>query len=184
MEREIQELRRQLAAQPSYTSSGPPSIKAAASDTASPRISSIPSQLEQYINSEQAVNSLIELRSGAEGAGQHPVRPNWRLEGITLSQDQVDELFHRYDPCHVRITPCSIDTTTASSRFSILSCLFSSLRPPQPLTTRDTRSSSGLSYQSPPVITHLIRIYCPPCPVQFPNCCGRRSQMSRKITSS
>ncbi|KAI4100628.1 MAG: hypothetical protein L6R37_005386 [Teloschistes peruensis] len=96
MEREIQELRRQLAAQRSYASSGPPSIKAAASDTASPRISSIPSQLEQYISSEQAVNSLIELRSGPEGAGQQPMRPNWRLEGITLSQDQVDELFRRF----------------------------------------------------------------------------------------
>ncbi|KAL8663458.1 MAG: hypothetical protein Q9202_003875 [Teloschistes flavicans] len=115
MEREIQELRRQLAAQPSYTSSGPPSIKAAASDTASPRISSIPSQLEQYINSEQAVNSLIELRSGAEGAGQHPVRPNWRLEGITLSQDQVDELFHRFFTLFHPFVPLLEPTTTPAA---------------------------------------------------------------------
>ncbi|KAL8626159.1 hypothetical protein Q9189_008158 [Teloschistes chrysophthalmus] len=115
MEREIQELRRQLAAQPSYTSSGPPSIKAAASDTASPRISSIPSQLEQYINSEQAVNSLIELRSGAKGAGQHPVRPNWRLEGITLSQDQVDELFHHYFTAFHPFVPLLEPTTTPAA---------------------------------------------------------------------
>ncbi|KAL8689375.1 MAG: hypothetical protein Q9218_004944 [Villophora microphyllina] len=96
MEKEIQELRRQLAVQQSAHSSDPPSVKAAASDTASPRISSIPSQLEQYINSEQAVNSLMDLRSGVDGGSQQQSRPFWRLEGITLSQEQVDNLFHRF----------------------------------------------------------------------------------------
>lgn len=184
MEREIQELRRQLAAQRSYASSGPPSIKAAASDTASPRISSIPSQLEQYISSEQAVNSLIELRSGPEGAGQQPMRPNWRLEGITLSQDQVDELFRRYASICLPHFRNSTNTATASSLCSIRSPPFSNLRPPRPLTTRDTHSSFGSSYRSQPVITHQNQIYYPPCRIRFLSSCGRRLQMSLRITSS
>lgn len=94
MEKEIQELRRQLANQQSAPSSEPSSIKAPPSDTASPKISSIPSQLDQYINSEQAVNSLMDLRSGIDGALQQE-QPLWRLEGITLSADQVQDLFRR-----------------------------------------------------------------------------------------
>lgn len=100
MEKEIQELRRQLANQPSSPSAPPPPIKAPPSDTASPRVSSIPSQLDQYINSEQAVSSLLDLRSGIDGSSQRrspnrQFRPSRRLEGITLSHDQVQELFHR-----------------------------------------------------------------------------------------
>ncbi|KAL8965534.1 MAG: hypothetical protein Q9183_003802 [Haloplaca sp. 2 TL-2023] len=95
MEKEIQELRRELANQRSHQSSDPPSIKAPPSDTASPRISSIPSQLDQYINSEQAVNSLMDLRSGIDGAAQQEL-PIWRLEGITISSDQVQTLFRRF----------------------------------------------------------------------------------------
>ncbi|KAL8868861.1 MAG: hypothetical protein Q9174_004704, partial [Haloplaca sp. 1 TL-2023] len=94
MEKEIQELRRELANQRSHQSSDPPSIKAPPSDTASPRISSIPSQLDQYINSEQAVNSLMDLRSGIDGAAQQEL-PIWRLEAITISSDQVQSLFRR-----------------------------------------------------------------------------------------
>ncbi|KAL8826314.1 MAG: hypothetical protein Q9170_007451 [Blastenia crenularia] len=102
MEKEIQELRRQLATQKSSppTSAAPSSIKAAPSDTASPRISSIPSQLDQYINSEEAVNSLLDLRSGIDGVSQPrnvngTMRPARRLEGITLSHEQIQDLFYR-----------------------------------------------------------------------------------------
>ena len=93
MEKEIQELRRQLSNQQSSPSAPPSSVKAPPSDTASPKISTIPSQLDQYINSEQAVNSLLDLRSGIDGSSQ--LRPSRRLEGITLSHDQVQDLFHR-----------------------------------------------------------------------------------------
>ncbi|KAL8735365.1 MAG: hypothetical protein Q9166_000910 [cf. Caloplaca sp. 2 TL-2023] len=101
MEKEIHELRRQLATQQSSPTAPSPSIKAPASETASPRISNIPSQLDQYIDSEQAVNSLLNLRSGLDGDSQMrspsgQVRPSRRLEGITLSADQVDDLFERF----------------------------------------------------------------------------------------
>lgn len=100
MENEIQELRRQLANQPSSPSAPPSSVKAPPSDAASPKISSIPSQLDQYINSEQAVSSLLDLRSGVDGASQlrspnGQLRPSRRLEGITLSHDQIQDLFYR-----------------------------------------------------------------------------------------
>lgn len=100
MEKEIHELRRQLATQQSSPTAQSPSIKAPPSEAASPRISSIPSQLEQYITSEQAVNSLLHLRSGLDGLSQMQspngqIRQPRRLEGITLTVDQVDHLFDR-----------------------------------------------------------------------------------------
>lgn len=100
MEKEIQDLRRQLANQQSSPSAPPSSVKAPPSDTASPKISSIPSQLDQYIDSEQAVNSLLDLRSGLDSSAHlrspsGQLRPSRRLEGITLSNSQVQDLFHR-----------------------------------------------------------------------------------------
>ncbi|KAL9019286.1 MAG: hypothetical protein Q9185_003460 [Variospora sp. 1 TL-2023] len=100
MEKEIQDLRRQLANQQSSPSAPPSSVKQPPSDTASPKISSIPSQLDQYIDSEQAVNSLLDLRSGLDGSAHirspsGQLRPSRRLEGITLSNSQVQDLFHR-----------------------------------------------------------------------------------------
>ncbi|KAL8766034.1 MAG: hypothetical protein Q9209_007063 [Squamulea sp. 1 TL-2023] len=101
MEKEIHELRRQLATQQSSPTAPSPSIKAPPSETASPRISSIPSQVDQYITSEQAVNSLLHLRSGLDAASQiwtpnGQARHSRRLEGITLAPDQVDDLFERF----------------------------------------------------------------------------------------
>ncbi|KAL8664735.1 MAG: hypothetical protein Q9168_007851 [Polycauliona sp. 1 TL-2023] len=102
MEKEIHELRRQLATtQQSSPTALSPSVKAPPSEAASPRISSIPSQMDQYITSEQAVNSLLDLRSGLD-CSSHMRSPNnqtgqlRRLEGITLAPEQVDELFHRF----------------------------------------------------------------------------------------
>lgn len=100
MEKEIQDLRRQLANQQSSPSAPPSTVKEPPSNTASPRISSIPSQLDQYIDSEQAVNSLLDLRSGLDGSAHirspsGQLRPSRRLEGITLSNSQVQDLFHR-----------------------------------------------------------------------------------------
>ncbi|KAL8947032.1 MAG: hypothetical protein Q9222_006644 [Ikaeria aurantiellina] len=100
MEKEIHDLRRQLANQQSSPTAPSPSVKTSASDAASPRISNVPSQLDQYIDSEQAVNSLLNLRSGGDGAshlrssnGQMGI--SRRLENITLSSNQIEELFHR-----------------------------------------------------------------------------------------
>ncbi|KAL8991760.1 MAG: hypothetical protein Q9169_007674 [Polycauliona sp. 2 TL-2023] len=101
MEKEIHELRRQLATQQSSPNALSPSVKAPPSEAASPRISSIPSQLDQYITSEQAVNSLLDLRSGLDGGSQmrspnRQTRQPRRLEGITLTPEQVDDLFERF----------------------------------------------------------------------------------------
>ncbi|KAL8705390.1 MAG: hypothetical protein Q9201_001509 [Fulgogasparrea decipioides] len=117
MEKEIQELRRQLAAQQSAPSSKPASVKAPASDTASPRISSIPSQLDQYINSEQAVNSLMDLRSGMDGTSQQrtPSTQVWRLGPITLTHAQVEDLFSRFFHMFHPFMPLLEPTTTPTA---------------------------------------------------------------------
>ncbi|KAI4120252.1 MAG: hypothetical protein LQ338_007154 [Usnochroma carphineum] len=129
MEKEIQELRRQLANQPSSPSAPPPPIKAPPSDTASPRVSSIPSQLDQYINSEQAVSSLLDLRSGIDGSSQRrspnrQFRPSRRLEGITLSHDQVQELFHRFFTLFHPFMPLLEPSITSDSYYDASPLLF------------------------------------------------------------
>ncbi|KAL8758181.1 MAG: hypothetical protein Q9199_001686 [Rusavskia elegans] len=101
MEKEIHELRRQLATQQSSSTAPSPSVKAPPSEAASPTISSIPSQLDHYITTEQAGNSLLDLRSGIDGASQmrspnRQTRQPRRLGGITLTPDQVDDLFERF----------------------------------------------------------------------------------------
>ncbi|KAI4227115.1 MAG: hypothetical protein LQ349_006772 [Xanthoria aureola] len=101
MEKEIHELRRQLATQQSSSTAPSPSVKAPPSEAASPIISNIPSQLDQYLCTEQAGNSLLDLRSGIDGASQvrspnGQSRQSRRLGGITLTPDQVDDLFERF----------------------------------------------------------------------------------------
>ncbi|KAI4172684.1 MAG: hypothetical protein LQ343_003424 [Gyalolechia ehrenbergii] len=129
MEKEIQELRRQLANQQSSPVAPMPSVKAPTSDAASPKISSVPSQLDQFINSEQAVNSLLDLRSGLDGAS-HPrslngyVRPSRRLEGITLSQEQIQDLFHRFFAFFHPFMPLLEPTKTPDSYYDSSPLLF------------------------------------------------------------
>ena len=96
MEKEIHELRRQLATQQSSSTAPSPSVKAPPSEAASPRISTIPSQLDQYITSDQAVDSLLNLRSGIDLLSPNgQTRQPRRLESITLTPEQVDDLFER-----------------------------------------------------------------------------------------
>ncbi|KAL8681344.1 MAG: hypothetical protein Q9186_002553 [Xanthomendoza sp. 1 TL-2023] len=123
MEKEIHELRRQLATQRSSPTAPSPSIKAPPSETASPRISNIPSQLDQYINSELAVNSLLEMRSGLDNASQMrspngQVRSSRRLEGITLSADQVDSFFERFFTLFHPFMPLLDPTITPDDYFA------------------------------------------------------------------
>ncbi|KAI4163061.1 MAG: hypothetical protein LQ342_003379 [Letrouitia transgressa] len=100
MEREIKNLRDQLASQQSSSPTAPPpSIKAP--DTASPTISNLQSNLDHYIDSEEAVASLLDLRSGLEGGSflRSPnghIHPARRIESVTLQQDRVLELFRRF----------------------------------------------------------------------------------------
>lgn len=102
MEREIVELRKQLASQqtsPPITAG--PSIKDSLSTSASPTISQLPAHMDQYMGSEEAVASLMDLRSGLEG-GSFLRSPNAqllltrRIGDVILSHDRVQELFQQY----------------------------------------------------------------------------------------
>ncbi|SLM39609.1 c6 transcription factor [Lasallia pustulata] len=102
MEREIVELRRQLAAQhASPIAQHTTVIKAPTSNSQSPNISHIPSTLDQYMGSQEAVASLLDLRSGLDGgaylrspSGQ--MIPPKRLENVVLIHDRVQELFRHF----------------------------------------------------------------------------------------
>ncbi|KAL9631657.1 MAG: hypothetical protein Q9164_005768 [Protoblastenia rupestris] len=93
MEREIEELKRQLASQ--QASPAIPQIKTEPSSS----LSQLPSQMDTFMGSEDhAVASLMDLASGQEG-GSFMRSPNARLlmsrrlGDVVLSQDQVHELF-------------------------------------------------------------------------------------------
>ena len=93
MEREIEELKRQLASQ--QASPAVPQIKTEPSSS----LSQLPSQMDTFMGSEDhAVASLMDLASGQEG-GSFMRSPNARLlmsrrlGDVVLSQDQVHELF-------------------------------------------------------------------------------------------
>ena len=101
MEREIVELRRQLAGQQPSPTIAEPSIKPSFSTPASPKIPKLPPQINQYMGSEEAVASLMDLRSGLEG-GSFLRSPNAqllltrRLGDVILTHDRVKDLFHQY----------------------------------------------------------------------------------------
>ena len=101
MEREIVELRRQLGLQQASSPATGPSIKASLSTSASPTMSHLPAHMDQYMGSEEAVASLMDLRSGLEG-GSFLRSPNAqllltrRIGDIGLAHDRVQELFQQY----------------------------------------------------------------------------------------
>lgn len=95
MEKEIVELRNQLANQHSQqvATNG---IRGVSYGQAMPQMTS---SLDQYIGSHEAVASLLDLKSGVEGFMRSPnpvAKPIRRLEDVTLSPDQVQELFDMY----------------------------------------------------------------------------------------
>lgn len=108
MEREIQELRAQLAGHTSTNSSSPVnqthalpmaqnSFALAQQGYGQPVLQISPSPLDQYMGSHEAVASLLDLKSGGDGAfGRSPkpnAKPSRRLEAVVLSHDQIEELF-------------------------------------------------------------------------------------------
>ncbi|KAL9133951.1 MAG: hypothetical protein Q9175_004872 [Cornicularia normoerica] len=101
MEREIVELRRQLGLQQASPPTTGPTIKAPLSTSASPTISHLPAHMDQYMGSEEAVASLMDLRSGLEG-GSFLRSPNAqllltrRIGDIILTHERVQELFHHF----------------------------------------------------------------------------------------
>ena len=56
--------------------------------------------LEQYMGSQEAVASLLDLRSGLEGGAflrsPSQIMPSRRLEGVVLFYDRIHDLFQQY----------------------------------------------------------------------------------------
>lgn len=124
MEKEIVELREKLASQQPSHPSQTPSIKASTSMTASPSIPQFTSSLDQYMGSQEAVSTLMDLRSGVEGGSlmrspKVQILPSRRIEEVLLTHDYIRDLFHLYVNVN---TPRVVQliTMTASSPFITL----------------------------------------------------------------
>lgn len=103
MEREIVELRRQLSSQQASPTTPAPFIKTSTSANASPIMPRMHSAMDQYLGSQEAVASLMELRSGSALDGASFIRspngsaaPSRRLENVVLVYERVQDLFRRY----------------------------------------------------------------------------------------
>lgn len=101
MEREIVELRRQLAVQQTSPMTGPSSIKASMSVSGSPTLSHLPPTLDQYMGSQEAVASLMDLRSGLDGGSflrspNGQILPSRRIEDVVLIYDRIRDLFQQF----------------------------------------------------------------------------------------
>ena len=99
MERELLELRRQLASVTSSPSSH--QVPYMNETKPSPTVSAplhLPSAMDQYMGSEEAVASLLDLRSGQDGRSflrspNGQVRPSRRLENVVLADEQINNLY-------------------------------------------------------------------------------------------
>lgn len=93
MEREILELRKQLASQQGSPTTQTHFIKESQSTPVSPA-------LEHYMGSQEAVASLLDLRSGLEGGAflrsPSQIMPSRRLEGVVLFYDRIHDLFQQF----------------------------------------------------------------------------------------
>ena len=99
MEREIVELRSQLASQQSS-----PSVQQTASPfgmaqiSMSPTIPHLQSSLDQYMGSQEAVASLLDLKSGLDGGSfmrspNGQIIPPRRLDDVVLTAERIQDLF-------------------------------------------------------------------------------------------
>ncbi|MCJ1308916.1 hypothetical protein MMC25_002571 [Agyrium rufum] len=103
MEQELAELRKQLASQgssPTAPQQPSPFSNSMRQSTMSPSVPQIAHTVDQYMGSEEAVASLLDLKSGLEGRALNR-SPNGsgrlrRLENIYLMDDRVQDLFHHY----------------------------------------------------------------------------------------
>jgi len=97
MEREIVELRNQLASQQSSPAIQTPGVPfgGVSHSPISPPVPQMQSSLDQYMGSEEAVASLLDLRDGGSlmrrPNGQ--VRPLRRLESVMIPPERVDDMF-------------------------------------------------------------------------------------------
>ena len=101
MEREIVELRHQLAGQQNspIVQQGllsPFRVNGLTTSTGAPQL---PSSLDLYMGSQDAVASLLDLKSGLEGGSfmrspNGQARPSRCLEDVILTDDRIQELFN------------------------------------------------------------------------------------------
>ncbi|KZF24478.1 hypothetical protein L228DRAFT_252699 [Xylona heveae TC161] len=102
MEREIIELKRQLAVQGQSPSMATPPLNIALGGAAaSPGVYQIPPRDEQYMGSHEAVASLLDLRQGLDGSGSYISTSDAqagvkRLETVALTPERVADLFSHY----------------------------------------------------------------------------------------
>ena len=99
MEREIVELRRQLSSQhPSRVKQEDTPMQLMSSVSTSPTVSQKASDMDQYLGSQEAVASLLDLKAGFDGASFLPgptvqlLVPPRRIEDVVLSHERVKEL--------------------------------------------------------------------------------------------
>ena len=102
MEREIVELRKKLTSQNSSpVMQQAPFLNPSINTSVSPTMPLMTASLDHYMGSQEAVASLLDLRSGLDGSsyirspnGQIPA--SRRIEDVTLLRDRIDELFEQY----------------------------------------------------------------------------------------
>ena len=101
MEREIVELRHQLAGQQNSPTVqqgllSPFRVNGVTASTGAPQL---PSSLDLYMGSQDAVASLLDLKSGLDGGSflrspNGPARPSRCLEDVILTDERIQELFN------------------------------------------------------------------------------------------
>ena len=107
MEREIIELRKQIASTSTSTPQAQQSLptgqltpKQDSSQVSPAGVYQTPSALstDQYMGSQEAVASLLDLRSGFDGSNfmRNGNQPMKRLEDVMIAPDKVTELFNLY----------------------------------------------------------------------------------------
>ena len=99
MEREIVELRNQLASQQSSPALQQPGMTFGVSHpTLRPPDPQLQTTLDKYIGNPATVASLLDLRSGLDGGSlmrspNGQVRPLRRLESVIIPPERVDDMF-------------------------------------------------------------------------------------------
>lgn len=107
MEKELSELRAQLESRRTSPARQLRHIKGSGTATGSMSASptgigvSMQSSIDQYIGSQEAVASLMDLKSGVEGGGggaflrgaNGGLVPSRRIEGVVLAQERIRHLF-------------------------------------------------------------------------------------------
>lgn len=124
MEKEIVELRRQLAGQQASPVTGTSSIKGPLSASGSPNLAHMPPTLDQYMGSQEAVASLMDLRSGLDGGSflrspNGQILPSRRIEDVVLIYDRIRDLFHQCVTRQPLLAANFVDIRKAFSLYTI-----------------------------------------------------------------